>query len=197
MISQCRSVSLIIHNQFQTPANNFGLWKDYLYHPSYNPDAIVSVEDLYHPHILAILPQRVQADLEGASLYTNKTVELLLNWQHSGSSVKSNDELTHLVKDVLLHPKFELDELLKFNVTHENQKADTAEEKSQFLQGFHNANIMIQVPSGSKNILPQSFSIPGLCYCKITALIQELFESPISLKFHLSPFKAISEAHSG
>ncbi|SRR6266851_6804 len=118
MISQHHSVSLIVLNQFQTAANNFGLWKDYLYRPSYDPDAIVSAEDLYHPHISAILPQRVQK--EEASLYTNKTVELLLTWQNSGSSAKSNDKLNRLVKEVLYHPEFKLDELLMFNATHEN-----------------------------------------------------------------------------
>ena len=106
MISQRRSVSLIVLNRFQTAPNNFGLWKDYLYRPSYDPDAIVSAEDLYRPHLSAILPQRVQE--EEVSLYTNQTVELLLDWQHSGSAGKSNDELNRLVKEVLLHPKFKL-----------------------------------------------------------------------------------------
>ena len=66
------------------------------------------MEDLYHPHLSAILPQQVQAEV---SLYTNKTIKLLLNWQNSGSSAKSNDKLNHLVKEVLFHPKFKCDEL--------------------------------------------------------------------------------------
>ena len=130
MISQRRSVSLIVFNRFRTAANNFGLWKDYLYCPSYDPDAVISTEDLYRPHLSAILPQQVQAEV---SLYTNKTIELLLNWQNSGSSAKSNDELNRLVKEVLFHPKFKRDELQKFNATRENQKADAAQEQSQFL----------------------------------------------------------------
>ena len=187
--SQRRGVCLIVLNRYQTAANNFGLWKDYLYHPSHDPDATVAAEDLYRPHLSAILPQRAQA--EEASLYTNRTVELLLDWQNSGSSAKSNNELNHLVKEVLLYPKFKLDELSKFNATCENQKADTIEEQSQleYLRGFHHADIVIEVPSGSKNNAPRSFSIPGLYYCKITILIQESFQNPIFLKFHLSPFK--------
>ena len=187
--SQCRGVCLIVLNQYQTAANNFGLWKDYLYCPSHNPDATVAAEDLYHPHLSAILPQRAQA--EEASLYTNRTVELLLDWQNSGSSAKSNNELNCLVKEVLLHPKFKLDKLSKFNAMHENQKADAIEEQSQleYLQGFYHANIIIKVPSGSKDNTPQSFLIPGLYYHKITTLIQESFQNPIFFKFHLSPFK--------
>jgi hypothetical protein len=125
-------MSLVVLNRFQTAPNSFRLWKDYLYRPSYDPDAIVSAEDLYRPHISAVLPQ-FQAEEVSKSLYTNKTIELLLNWQNSGSSAKSNDELNCLIKKVLLHPKFEHDELQKFNATHENQKADAAQEQSQFL----------------------------------------------------------------
>ncbi len=176
-ISQHRSVSLIVLNRFQTVPNNFRLWKDYLYRPSYDPDAIVSAEDLYCPHLSAVLPQRVKE--EEVSLYTNQTVELLLDWQNSGSSAKSNDELNRLVKEVLLHPKFKLNELLKFNAMCENQKADATEEQSQYLQGFHHADIVIEVPSSSKDNAPQLFSIPSLYYCKITALIQESFENPL------------------
>jgi hypothetical protein len=187
MHAQHCGMSLIVLNQFQTAVNNFGLWKDYLYCPSYNPDAIISAEELYRPHISAVLPLMVHT--EEMLLYSNKSVELLLNWQNLGSSAKSNDELNCLVKEVISHPEFKPHELLMFNVTHENQKADTAEEQSQFLRGFHHADIAIKVLSGSKDIASQSFSIPGLCYCKITVLIQEAFESPISSKFHLSPFK--------
>ncbi len=153
----------------------------------YDLDAIVSAEDLYCPYLSAVLPQRVEE--EKVSLYTNQTVELLLDWQNSGSSAKSNDKLNRLVKEVLLHPKFKLNELLKFNATHENQKADATEEQSQYLQGFHHANIVIKIPSSSKDNAPQLFSIPGLYYHKITALIQESFKNPLFLKFHLSPFK--------
>jgi len=64
------------------------------------------------------------------SLYTNQTVELLLDWQHSGSARKSNDELNRLIKEVLLYSKFKLNKLLKFNAMHKNQKADTTEEQS-------------------------------------------------------------------
>jgi hypothetical protein len=94
-----------------------------------------------------------------------------LNWQNSGSSAKSNDKLNCLIKEVLLHPKFKRDKLQKFNATCENQKADTTEEQSQYLQGFHHTDIVIDVPSGSKDNAPQLFSIPGLYYHKITALI--------------------------
>jgi len=42
-------VTLIVRNRFQTDPNTFGLWKEYLYQPSYDPDAFILPEDLYHP----------------------------------------------------------------------------------------------------------------------------------------------------
>jgi hypothetical protein len=44
------------------------------------------------------------------------------------------------------------------------------------------------VPSGKKHTTPRPFSIPGLYFRKITVLIQEAFQSPLSRHFHLSPF---------
>ena len=78
---------------------------------------------------------------------------------------------------------------MKFNATNENRKADAAEEKAPFLQSFRHASVNINVPSGSAHEASQTFSIPGLLYRQITTLIKEAFESPISKKFHLSPFK--------
>jgi Plavaka transposase len=71
-----------------------------------------------------------------------------------------------------------------FNATCENQKADVV-----LLQPFQCTDIKIKVPSGSKLVAPQILSIPGLYYQNIIGLIKETFESPVSLKFHLTPFK--------
>jgi hypothetical protein len=122
------------------------------------------------------------------SPYKTKSVELVMDWQNSGSSAKSNEELNRLVHDVLCHPEFRLDELSQFNAACENRKADTAEENSPFLQSFMHATISIDVPSGNKHSPPRSFPIPGLYFHKITTLIQEAFKGPLSCHFHLSPF---------
>jgi hypothetical protein len=183
-------VSLVVRNRFQTPTNSFGLWKDYLYRPSYDPDAFISAEDLYHPHSsVAIVSDTDRAEVP--SMYTNETTQLLLEWQNTGSFTKSNEEVTRLVHKVLLHPNFQPEHLLKFNATRENQKADAAEEQlpSRFLTSFQCTDVRINVPSGSKLVSPRTFSIPGLYYRQITTLIKESFESPIFSKFHLSPFK--------
>ena len=184
-------MTLVVRNWFQTAPNTFGLWKEYLYQPSYDPDAFISPEDLHRPHTSAIVHHKEGAEegTEEASLYSNRSSELLMNWQNSLSSMKSNEETTRLVKSIILHPQFRLGDLVKFNATNENQKADAAEEKAPFLRSFRHASVDIDVPSGSAHESSQTFSIPGLHYRPIMSLIKEAFESPISKNFHLSPFK--------
>ena len=184
-------VTLVVRNRFQTAPNTFSLWKEYLYRPTYDPDAFISPEDLHRPHTSAIVHHEEGAEegTEEASLYSNRSSELLMNWQNSLSSMKSNEETTHLVHSVLLHPQFQLGNLVKFNATNENRKADIAEEKAPFLRSFCHASVDINVPSGSAHEASQTFSISGLHYRHITTLIKEAFESPISKNFHLLPFK--------
>jgi hypothetical protein len=84
--------------------------------------------------------------------YSSKSSELLLGWQNTGSSGKSNEEVNHLVHTVLLHPEFCFDNLQSFNATCKNQKADAAEEQLPFLCSFQHTDIYIKVPSGSKDV---------------------------------------------
>jgi len=144
---------------------------------------------MYCPHTSAIVSDQERTVEEASeSVYSNRSTELLMHWQTTGSAKKSDKEVIRLVRDILCHPEFKLDELAKFNATRENQKADAADEKS-FLQSFQHVSVEIDVPSGSPHEASHVFSIPGLYYRPITTLIKQAFESPISLKFHFSPFK--------
>lgn len=188
-------VSLIVRNSFRTAENGFGLWKEYMYRPSYDPDAFISAEDLYHPHSsTGIVPNdnidnSDEEHSKDSTRYSNKSIELLLDWQNTGSSAKSDEEVNRLVHEVLLHPEFQPSVLQSFNATRENRKADTAEEQSPFLQSFQHANIDIDVPSGSKETPAKTLTIPGLYYRRIVTLIKEAFNNRISEQFHLTPFK--------
>ena len=180
-------VSLIVRNRFQTAANSFGLWKEYLFRPSYDPNALISANDLYRPHASTIITDDDKQEEDSGS--RNKSIELLLCWQNSGSLAKSDDEINRLVYNVLYNPEFQLEELGKFNAKCENCREDAHREQSAFLQSFQHASVDIEVPSGSSHTPSQKFPIPGLCYRRIVDLIKEAFESPISLQFHLLPFK--------
>ena len=187
--SVIRRVVLIVRNPLSTASNVFGMWKKYLYRPSYDPDASLLPEDLYRSHDINSMPSTLPGDAVEASGYSNKTTELLMNWQNTGSSQKSDAEINRLVHEVALNPDFHLEDLKKFNAQQENRKSDTAAEQSPHLQSFREASIDIEVPSGSKHIPSRKFFIPGFHYRKITAMIKEAYESPLALKFHYTPFK--------
>jgi hypothetical protein len=183
-------ISLLVRNYYRTEPNTYGLWKQYMYRPSYDPDAFIMPQDLYRPHLSTFAPIGAQPEINDDVLrYKNKTVQLIMDWQSTGSSIKSNKEVTRLVHDVMLHPDFTVDELLNFSATRENQNADAAEREATFLQAFQQIAVSIDVPSGVKNVPPKTLSILGLTFRKITALIRAEFEGPMFTKFHLSPFK--------
>jgi hypothetical protein len=105
------------------------------------------------------------------------------------SVVRINETEKKIVHGADRNTEFQLSSLANFNVAHENQKADSHDKQTGYLQSFQHAHIDINVPSGSEHIPPQTFRIPGLHYHKIITLIKESFESPISAMFHLSPYK--------
>ncbi len=90
-----------------------------------------------------------------------------MNWKDSGAATKSDAEVNRLVKDVLLNPKFKVEDLKGFNATRENKYSDAAEKKSPFLDSFQAASIDIEIPSGLKGVPPATFSVPGLLYRQI------------------------------
>jgi hypothetical protein len=87
-------VTLIVWNPFWTAPNSFSLWKEYPYWPSYDPDAYISTEDLYRSHTSAIVPDEERTiEEDSKSFYSNKSIELLMYWQNTGSSKKTNKEV--------------------------------------------------------------------------------------------------------
>jgi len=186
-----------------TVANAFGLWRQYQHRPSYDPDSVVDGTDLRTdsppprhsdpspsstPTASATTTDPAPAQSSPSSVL-NYTTNLLMNWVNSGSSQKSNGEVNRLVNDVLQDPKFSVEELRGFDAGRANRKLDAANAQSKHLNGFSEASISIDVPSGDKNQPSQKFTIPGLYFRKITGVIRAAFASPLASQFHLSPFK--------
>ena len=113
--SSVQHVILIVWNPLSMASNVFGMWKKYLYRPSYDPNASLLHENLYCPHNINSMlstPPGVAVEDSGSS---NKTSELLMNWQNTGSSQKLDVEMNHLVHEVALNPEFNLEDLKNFN----------------------------------------------------------------------------------
>jgi hypothetical protein len=187
---------LNVHNRLRTATNSFGLLREYLDRPSFDPDSFVPEDDLHQvggTDRVSILPPSLRPSL----VHRNESVEILMNWKDSGASTKSDAEVNRLVNDVLLDPNFKLEDLQGFNVARENQRSDAAEKKFPFFDSFQTADINIEVPSGTSGIPPGTFSVPGLVYRKLTAVIQASLSSPLASHFHFSPFKLFHKSQSG
>ena len=92
-----------------------------MYHPLYDPDVSIMLQDLYQPHWSTFSVVDSQPEVNNEALhYKNKTVQLIMDWQNTGRSIKSNEGVMCLVHDVMLHPDFSLDKLLNFSAAHEN-----------------------------------------------------------------------------
>ena len=183
-------IRLIVRDSIRTMANTFGLWREYLHRPSFDPDSFVPSDDLA-PAGEAQTDRDIQETSSAGcepSPSTNSTVNLLLDWQNTGSELKSNGEVNKLV-DVLRNPDFSIEELVGFDAARENRRRDQQDKKSPELKGFQETTVKIDVPSGDKNVPPTTLEVPGLHHRKLTTAIRSAFESPLASKFHYSPFK--------
>jgi len=169
----------------------FGLWREYQHRPSYDPDSAVDADNLANLNTgnSDLHPSLAEHDPDSEPVHKNSTVERLINWQNTGSTSKSNNEVNRLIKDVLCHPDFSVDDLKGFDTTCENQQLDKADARSPHLHAFQETSVMIDIPSGDKTKPAQAVKIPGLYFQKLTTIIKDAFQSPLATQYHFTPFK--------
>ncbi|KAH7880244.1 uncharacterized protein C8R40DRAFT_1032809, partial [Lentinula edodes] len=195
-----RRVFLIVRDTLKTQLNPFRLYRLYPHRPTFDPDAFVSLDDLAKdPRTHSVpLPSMSQSPDAGPCYeppwpFKNMSIWRLMRWSNTGSSLKSEGEVTRLVKEVIATDDFNVDDLRGFNAHRENQRADktslTSGSLNSYLAGFCTTAVDIQVPSGQKNVPSATFSVPGLHYRPLLSVIKEAFSSPLSMSMHLSPFK--------
>ena len=197
-----RRVRLIVRDSILTVANIFGLFREYQHRPSYDPDSTIPSDDLARveaPRTNAnsdTIPDTASTTSESVSTSTNVTTELLLNWQNSGSELKSHAEVNRLVEEVLRHPDFTVEDLNGFEAARANRTQDIKDKKLSKLEGFQETTVKIDVPSGDKNIPSRIFEIPGFQFRGLITLIRSAFASPLASKFHFSPFRLFYQTSS-
>jgi len=94
-----------------------------------------------------------------------------------------------LVKDVLCHPKFSVDDLKAFDAIRKNQQLDKADSKSPHLCAFQETSVTIDIPSSDKTKPAHAVKIPGLYFQKLTTVIKDAFQSHLAPQYHFTPFK--------
>ncbi|KAJ3964075.1 hypothetical protein EV361DRAFT_777714, partial [Lentinula raphanica] len=160
-----RRVTLNVRPPLKTQRNRFGLWREYIYQPSHDPDGEVRVEDMSN-----LPPQDDPNDSDDSDADNdtplNPTQTLLTGWQNNGNSTKSHGEMDKLA-DILRHPDFDVSELEGYSARTANARLTKADEDHGFNKlkdSFTETSVDIEVPSGDKTIPPRKFSIPGLLY---------------------------------
>jgi hypothetical protein len=167
------------------------LWREYQHCPSYDPDSAVNAKKLANLNTdnTDSSPSLLEHDPDSEPVHKNSTIESLINWQNTGSTSKSNNEVNCLVRDVLRRPGFSVEDLEGFDATRENQRLDRADAGPLHLRAFQETSVTIDVPSGDETKPAHAVKIPGLYFRKLTGIIKDAFQSPLAPQFHFSPFK--------
>jgi hypothetical protein len=189
----------------RTAANVFGLLREYHHRPSYDPDEHVTPEDLSNfnagdssaPSTSSVAP--FDAHPPPPWPFENMTKFLLMNWANSGSTQKTEAEITRLGREVLSSPDFKVEELQSFDTHRENQCIDKAsaavESSSPFSHdGWHETKVDIRIPVASRTKPPppnRTLSVSGLHHRSLVEVIKVAWSEDMAKNFHLSPFKQI------
>ncbi|KAJ7661178.1 hypothetical protein B0H17DRAFT_1212295 [Mycena rosella] len=157
----------------------FGLWRTYLHRRTYDPNSLISVDDLFNQFPPGLSEPTSPPVKKAAHQSANASTSLLMRWQNNGQTTKSAGQLNALVHDVILDPKFKIEELKSFNAEHaEKQTEQDTAEAFPLLKDFQTASINITVPSG------------------LMSVIKAVFADPLSHHFHFSLFRLFHKVRS-
>lgn len=193
-----RRVVLIVRDQLATSLNPFRIWRAYMHRPTYDPDASVPLDDLSSrfrrlrpDNDVAAQPEPKDTQYAPPWPFRSMTVYRLMSWLNTGSGSKSEAEADRLVDEVVMADDFVPEDLRGFSANRENRRLDQAKqnESDSPLEGFKEASVNIEVPSGSSDIPSKMFAVPGLFHRDLLDVIRTAFADPLASKYHLSPFK--------
>ncbi|KAF7973003.1 hypothetical protein HWV62_16378 [Athelia sp. TMB] len=194
-------VILHVRDVLQTTRNQFGLRREYPHRPSYDPDSAVPDGHL-STYYTKYQPQ--QDDGEATALpssshhlppwpFKTMTMYLLMEWLHTGSQLKSDSEADRLVKSVLCHPEFVLEDAAAFSTQRQTAVLDQSDcgAAPYLADGWHEASVEISVPLGKKDKrgLFAPFTVHGLHHRSIISILKAALTDATARHFHFSPFK--------
>lgn len=191
-------VLLTLRDSLQTVFNVVGLCRLYPRRPSFEPDRFIPSSLLAQSCPVANVPNIQRSDpfpgiSEPPYPFPNMTVYRLMTWMNTGSHQKSEAEVARLVKDVIQTEDFDCGDLDGFSVRKSLRSLDDNGEKSTvtFPDDWLETDIILDVPTKSKDIPSTSFTVPGFHYRPLVAVIRSAFADIQANAFHLSPFKRI------
>ena len=183
------TVYLMVTNPLTTARNTFGVFRKYLFHPSYDPDSVVDPGELSNlgPRTLPI--ESNPTEYEPPWPFTNMSVWRLMKWVNTGSRSKSEGEVNRLVNEVLKSPDFHVEDIDNFNAHRANGHLDTSKKKNPLDDDFQVTSVTIEVPTGERTDSGgyRPFSVPGLHYRNLLSVIEAAFRAPLARHFHFTP----------
>ncbi|KAG0702452.1 hypothetical protein DFH29DRAFT_804945 [Suillus ampliporus] len=180
----------------------FSLSRDYPQCPSYEPDVFVP------SRLLAKQCQTLENATPSASVppppypFPNMSVYWLLNWMSTGSTRKSESEISQLVHEVLTAEDFDKTELRDFSMGKYLGLLDTPDKilssdnashaTLKFPHGWKETAVEIEVPSRRADA-PDGvpFKVPGFHYKPLVDTIHKVFSNAQARAFHLWPFRRL------
>lgn len=194
-------VILHVRDFFQSPPNAFGIFREYLHRPSYDPDSTIQLEDLANFPLAAPDLTQSSTSNDGPTNhpppwpFENMSKYLLMNWFHTGSSQKSEGEVTRLAKEVISHAEFKPEDLAGFSAHQENKRLDESQNVGSTVpfssDDWKEVSVGIDIPVPKKGMPPRKFNVPGLYHRSIVQVIKATWGAVTSAPFHLTPFKRI------
>ena len=182
-------VYLMVTNPLTTARNTFGVFRKYLFHPSYDPDSVVNPGDLSNLGPRTPPIELNPTEHEPPWPFSNMSVWRLVRWMNIGSRSKSEGEVNRLVNDVLKSPDFSVEDVQSFNAHRANTRLDASKKKNPLDDDFQVTSVTIEVPTGERTDSGEycPFSVPGLRYRNLLSVIKAAFRGPLSQNFHFTP----------
>ncbi|KAI0337344.1 hypothetical protein BDW22DRAFT_1468571 [Trametopsis cervina] len=119
-----------------------------------------------------------------------------MQWQYSGSSLKSAGELDRLVNEVLLADDFDRSELLGFSAHQAEHSLDEYSEPSGIFSkedGWHETTVKISLPKEGVKASSEAdapvLEVKGLWHRRLRDVIRSAYEDVGQATFHNIPFK--------
>ncbi|KAJ3571968.1 hypothetical protein NP233_g3408 [Leucocoprinus birnbaumii] len=121
--------------------------------------------------------------------FPNRSIQLFMSWLNNGNTTKSEAEANKLVRNCILSPDFNPQDMMGFSAHCENRRMDREQANTDFRAQCIESSVNIQVPTASAAPDPPTFSIPGLLHRDLTEVIRNAFNDPLTHLLHYAPFK--------
>jgi hypothetical protein len=179
---------------WRTERNTFGLLREYYgERPVHDPNEHVSIDDLVVNPI-----EKLNAELDALPVSTyapwpNLSSAMLAKWFIEAPSNSLSIATFLRLRDVLINPSFETDDLVDVNFASIFKDMGSDGEGGTFNEpdGWRKVDVPILIPSFKRGVSPHTFRVPNLLYRPLTDVIRSICQSERIKRFHLTPYRLL------